>query len=579
VPVSDPLTDRRKGSCDNRLAGYATVISRRDVLQAGSLSAVAAGLGTLPAASGAFAVPEAAEAAERVSRRDWKRLADALSSRSTLYRPLDCGYPVLAIPFNHRYAWIKPAGIVACATTRDVREAIRWAGQVGLPAVPRSRLGHNYAGYSTTTGLLLNMARIRSIVSTSLPGTARVRTYGPMQVVHDAGTVTVGAGVTNSDLHPLLEDHGMFVPTGRCPTVGVAGLVLGGGIGFSDKMFGLTCDRLIATTVVLADGQVVEAGEDSQPDLFWACRGGAGNNFGVHTSFTFRYEQFHGTVGFYTFRWSLDSVLPVIAVTQQIVQDTVGNKRFHCRLGIGTQGWTRAQIRANANVNVIGQHYGSAEELRAILAPLLAIGTAGERARNSAAIREVTPGQASELLRATTPADRFAAKSAVLTPRTLLTGRQASAAAERLLDWPGSGNKDGAGFAMFALGGEINQVPPEATAFVHRDGLFVFAAETCWADHDHPDVAAANLHWLDEFYGDIFGDTPPGHSYQNFPDPTLKDWRRAYYGANYDRLVRVKRKYDPTGFFRYPQAIGSRRPQAGPRPADRRSPATAAHRN
>ena len=227
VSVSDPLTDRRKGSCDNRLAGYATVISRRDVLQAGSLSAVAAGLGTLPAASGAFAVPEAAEAAERVSRRDWKRLADALSSRSTLYRPWDCGYPVLAIPFNHRYAWIKPAGIVACATTRDVREAIRWAGQVGLPAVPRSRLGHNYAGYSTTTGLLLNMARIRSIVSTSLPGTARVRTYGPMQVVHDAGTVTVGAGVTNSDLHPLLEDHGMFVPTGRCPTVGVAGLVLG----------------------------------------------------------------------------------------------------------------------------------------------------------------------------------------------------------------------------------------------------------------------------------------------------------------------------------------------------------------
>ena len=65
---------------------------------------------------------------------------------------------------------------------------------------------------------------------------------------HDAGTVTVGAGVTNGDVHPLLEDHGMFVPTGRCPTVGVAGLVLGGGIGFSDKMFGLTCDRLLSTT-------------------------------------------------------------------------------------------------------------------------------------------------------------------------------------------------------------------------------------------------------------------------------------------------------------------------------------------
>ena len=107
-------------------------------------------------------------------------------------------------------------------------------------------------------------------------------------------------------------------------------------------------------------------------------------------------------------------------MTQQIVQDTVGNKRFHCRLGIGTQGRTSGQIHANANVNVIGQHYGSAAELRAILAPLLAIGTAGERARNSAAIREVTPAQASELLSATTPVDRFASKSAVLTSRTLL---------------------------------------------------------------------------------------------------------------------------------------------------------------
>jgi hypothetical protein len=461
-----------------------------------------------------------------------------------------------------------PAGIVACATTRDVGTAVRWAREVGLPAVPRSGLGHNYAGYSATTGLLLNMARMRGIASTPLPNTARLTTYGPIKVVHDAGTVTVEAGVTNGDLHPLLEDRGMFVPTGRCPTVGVAGLVLGGGIGFSDKMFGLTCDRLIGTTVVLADGHVAEAGEDSHPDLFWACRGGAGNNFGVHTSFTFRYEEFHGTVGFYRFRWSLDSVQPVIAVTQRIVQDTVDNKRFHCRLGIGTRGRTRAQIRANANVNVIGQHYGSTEELRAILAPLLAIGTAAERARHSAAIRQVTPGEASALLSANTPVDWFASKSAVLNTRTLLTHQQVSAAAERLLEWPGSGNVGGAGFAMFALGGEINQVPPEATAFVHRGGLFIFAAETCWADYDPPDVAAANLRWLDEFYDDIFGETPPGHSYQNFPDPTLKDWRRAYYGANYDRLVRVKRKYDPTGFFRYPQAIGFRRPRT-------RSPGTA----
>ncbi|MEV6833776.1 FAD-binding oxidoreductase [Streptomyces sp. NPDC051133] len=496
------------------------------------------------------------EVVEQVSPRDWKRLADALSARSTLYRPNDSNYPPLALPFNHRYAGIHPAGIVACGSTADVGTAVRWARAVGLPAVPRSGLGHNYAGYSSTTGLLLNMARMKSIAVTPTRGSrTRTRTYGPIEVTHDAGTVTVGAGVTNGDLHPLLEDQGIFVPTGRCPTVGVAGLVLGGGIGFSDKMFGLTCDRLVSTTVVLADGRVVEAGQDSHSDLFWGCRGGAGNNFGVNTSFTFQYEQFQGDVGFYQLRWSLDSVVPVIATAQRIAVNALDDKRFHLRVGIGTHGLARDQIRANANVNAIGQYYGPLDELRAVLAPLLAIGTAEERARNRASVREVTPGQASVLLSATTPVDRFAAKSAVLTSRTLLTDEQVGAAAEQLLEWPGSGNEDGAGFAMFALGGEINQVPPDASAFVHRNAVFIFAAETSWADYDPPRVETANVRWLRDFYNDIFGNTPPGQSYQNFPDPTLKDWQRAYYGANYDRLVRVKRTYDPADFFRYPQGI------------------------
>ncbi|MBU3865330.1 FAD-dependent oxidoreductase [Streptomyces sp. 4503] len=531
-------------------------MNRRNVLRAGTvgvLGAEVAGLSSSPAA----AAPST-EVADRVSERDWELLAQALSSRSTLYRPGDSGYPPLALPFNHRYAGICPAGIVACATTRDVRTAVRWARAVGLPAVPRSGPGHNYAGYSATTGLLLNMARMKSIVSTPLPGArSRTRTYGRMRVVHDAGTLTVGAGVTNADLHPMLEDRGMFVPTGRCPTVGVAGLVLGGGIGFSDKMFGLTCDRLVSTTVVLADGRVVEAGQDSHPDLFWACRGGAGNNFGVNTSFTFQYERFQGDVGFYELRWSLDSAVPVIDAAQQIAVHTLDDKRFHLRVGMGTHGVTRDQIHANAGVNAIGQYYGDLAELRAILAPLLAIGTAQERARNAASVREVTPGQASALLSATTPVQQFGAKSAVLTSRTLLTDEQIGAAAEKLLDWPGSDNEDGAGFAMFALGGEINQVPPDATAFVHRNGVFILAAETSWADYDPPRVATANLQWLGEFYQSMFGETPPPQSYQNFPDPTLKDWRRAYYGANYDRLVRVNRTYDPTNFFSYPQGIGT----------------------
>jgi Berberine and berberine like len=189
-------------------------------------------------------------------------------------------------------------------------------------------------------------------------------------------------------------------------------------------MFGLTCDRLTATSLVLADGRVVEASEDSHPDLF----------------------------------------------AQQIVQDTVSNKRFHCRLGIGTQGRTSGQIHANANVNVIGQHYGSAEELRAILAPLLAIAPARRSAR---------------------------------LPSGCSTGRAAETRTE--------------------TGSRCSPLAARSTRYRQK----------------RP------------------------RSYQNFPDPTLKDWRRAYYGENYHRLVRVKRKYDPAGFFSYPR-LGSCRPRTAP---------------
>lgn len=236
-------------------------------------------------------------------------------------------------------------------------------------------------------------------------------------------------------------------------------------------------------------------------------RGGAGNNYGVHTSFTLAYDMLAGNVAFYSFKWSIESVQSVMAVTQEIAVQTLHDKRFHCRLGIGTAGHRADDIAANANVNVIGQHYGTIAELMEILAPLLAIGTAGERAKNRAGVREVTPGRASELLSATTPVDCFAAKSAILPPDAMLDDAHVKAAAEQLLAWPGSSNPDGAGFAMFGMGGQINAVAPTATAFVHRNAAFIYCAETTWADHDPRSVVRENLAWLEFLRRDLPGAT------------------------------------------------------------------------
>jgi len=485
--------------------------------------------------------------------RQWAELQRRLSAQATLYRRGGASYEALSIPFNHRYANVQPAAILAVGTSEDVAAAVSWARDVGMPLVPRSSLGHNYAGYSTTHGLLVVMSRLRGSVVAPAPVSRPPQRYGPVEVSPDAGLLTVAAGVVNADLRPLLRQQGILVPAGRCPTVGVAGLVLGGGIGFNDKMFGLTCDRLTATEVVLADGTTTGCDETTDPDLFWACRGGAGNNFGVNTSFTFRYARLRGEVTYFQLRWGADSVVPALSAMQQIAAAQQADRRFDCRIGAGTTVGDGGQQQVYADA--LGQFYGYADELVGILGPALAVGTRTERQTNRDSIRQVTPAEAAQLLSSTTPAQQFAVKSAVL--RSPLDEAQLQTVAAWLRRWPGSRNPDGAGVALFCMGGQINDVPPDATAFVHRDALFVLAAEASWADDDPPEVGLANGTWLTGLYDELLGGRPPVGAYQNFPDPHLADWRRAYYGDNYQRLVEVKRKYDPTDFFTYPQGIGS----------------------
>ena len=144
---------------------------------------------------------------------------------------------------------------------------ISFARRFGLPIAARSG-GHSYAGWSSTTGLMVDV--------------------GPMQSFRvDGSRVTVGAGLRLIDFYTQLAARGLAVPGGSCPTVGIAGLTLGGGVGVLGRQYGLTCDNLVGLEMVTADGRIrqVDAGHD--PDLLWASQGGGGGNFGIATSFTF----------------------------------------------------------------------------------------------------------------------------------------------------------------------------------------------------------------------------------------------------------------------------------------------------
>ncbi|WP_432037466.1 FAD-binding oxidoreductase [Streptomyces cucumeris] len=497
-----------------------TAVSRRRVLRGGAaVGATAAGsaftgFGGLVHAAPRGTVPDIA----------WDELARGLDG--TLIRPEDDGYNEWGHPQNLRYDARRPAGVVVCHTARDVRTAILWAQRTGIHLVARSG-GHSYGGYSATRGLLVDLGQLNDV-----------------RPDREAGTVTMGAGARNSGIYSALQPHNLAVSAGRCPTVGISGLTLGGGFGFSSRQLGLTADALACTRVVTAAGNSLVCDERRHPDLFWACRGGGGGNFGINTEFTFRTTPVD-TVAIYQLDWDWRDTTAAFAAVQALAAGAPN--AFSCRIGGGSAGRTRPEIRAARKVSALGQFFGSADDLRDLLAPVLR--TARPK---RVLIENQTFWQAKDFFYHSVPSDRYAVTSSYLDRP--LPERGVETFMEAVDDWPGSSNPDGAGIAVFAWGGAIGEVAPRQTAFIHRTAGFLLACQTTWAEQDDAALVAANLRWLRGLSRDLdaYGN---GQAYQNFIDPGLRDWRRAYYGANYPRLTEVKRRYDPGDFFHFAQGV------------------------
>ena len=198
-------------------------------------------------------------------------------------------------------------------------------------------------------------------------------------------------------------------------------------------------------------------------------------------------------------------------------------------------------------VSALGLYFGPGQDLADLLAPVLAAAPPAVRQ-----IEDRDFVSAQTFLARNVPFGRFASRSRFLRRALPAAGIETAIAwAQR---WPGSGNAGGGGMTLFAWGGQIGRVEPDATAFVHRGDAFLMDTETTWTDTDSPRVVSAGLDWLDGIYAALrpFG---TAQAYQNFIDPALADWKAAYYGSNLRRLEQVKRNWDPDRAFRFPQAI------------------------
>lgn len=465
------------------------------------------------------------------SSSTWDELAQRL--QGSLVRPGDASYGELYLPFNRRYEDVRPQGIASCLDSSDVRESVLWAREHDVPVAIRSG-GHNYAGYSTTEGLLIDLGQMQSVT-----------------VDDDTGVATVQVGARNTDVYESLQPHEAAISAGRCPTVAIGGLVLGGGIGFSSRKLGLTCDSLLETEIVTADGQILTCNERENEDLFWACRGGSGGNFGVNVSYTFQATPVED-VSIYDLQWNLEDGEKVLPALQEIALQAPDD--FSCRMGGGRSGEEDSGGRSSPNVNALGQYFGPREDLLEILEPVLSLAEPTKKV-----VEDKTFWDAKDYFFHNTPIDRFQVKSAFVQQELPEQG------IEELLrnvdSWPGSSNEDGGGFAMFTLGGAISGIPKEETAYVHRDSRFLLAIDSSWASSDSDRTGQANIDWVEGFADGMRAYTTE-YAYQNFIDRSQPDPAHAYYGDNLDRLIEIKSRHDPDDFFQFAQSVPQRHPTA-----------------
>jgi FAD/FMN-containing dehydrogenase len=476
------------------------------------------------------------------SPADWAALGHDLSG--PLVRPGDAAYTVSKRLFDPRFDSLHPAGIAYCRNPHDVATCLAFVRMFGVPVAARCG-GHSYAGWSSTSGLIVDVTRMSGV---NVSGS----------------TATVGAGTRLIDFYNGLAAHGRGVPGGSCPTVGIAGLTLGGGVGVVSRAYGLTSDNVQSLQIVTADGQVRTCSSSQNSDLFWACRGGGGGNFGVVTSFTFRTKPV-GQIVLFFLSWPWSQAARVISAWQSWAPHAPDALWSNVHLSAAPGGSVPI-------IEVGGTYLGSISAAAAQLEKLYA--AAGSHP--SSPFMETTSWLHAMLVEAgcdtptvntvpechlptQNPAGQLAraseyAKSDFFTKPLSSHGIGTLLAGVERFQQAGGAPRSSGGIAFDALGGAVNRVAPGATAFVHRNALFQAQYTTTWPVGSAAAAVARQHAWQQSFWQSM-RPFASGQAYQNYIDPALTNWRQAYYGANYTRLTQVKAKYDPDRVFSFPQAV------------------------
>jgi len=442
--------------------------------------------------------------------------------RGRVITPADHDYDDARAVYNAMHDR-KPGAVVQCVDSADVMATVRAARESGAALAIRGG-GHSVPGFGTVDdGLVVDLCRMNSVHVDPQKRVARV-----------------GGGATLADADHATYPFGLAVPGGVVSTTGVAGLTLGGGIGYLTRSAGLSIDNLLSADVVLADGRQVTASDYENEDLFWALRGGGGN-FGVVTSFEFRLHEVGDIVGgplFYEF----DDATAVLEGYRDYIAEAP--EQLGCFFG-----WQIAPPLPFIPEDRVGDLFcvlvtcwnGPHEEAEHVLRPL----------RDAAEVK----AEGVDLMPFPTlqsALDDFVPKGMQNYWKadfiTELTDEAIAAHVEHGAKTPNVSSS----MHLHPINGAAQRVGPDETAFGHRDKTFSPVIVGIWPD---PADNEANIRWVREYYDAIHPHSGTEGGYVNFMSDDDDHRAADNYGANYDRLAAVKATYDPDNLFHVNQNI------------------------
>ena len=414
----------------------------------------------------------------------------------------------------------RPAAVVRAADAADVARTILLARDAGLEIAVRSG-GHSLAGHGVSDGgIVLDLSAMRAL-----------------DVDVESRTAWAETGITAGDYTAAVATHGLATGFGDAPSVGIGGITLAGGVGFLHRRHGLTIDQLLAAEVVTADGERVYADAHTNPDLFWAIRGGGGN-FGVVTRFKFQLHEVPNVVGgMLVLPATPETIAGFIAASEAAPEELSGIGNV---MSAPPMPFLPVDAHGKLIIMAFLVYAGEAEAGERALAPFRALATPLADMLKSMPYPEIYPSEEG--------ADEY---HPVAASRTMFVDRVDRSVAETIVNHLNASTAMMKVAQLRVLGGAMARVPADATAFAHRNSKIMVNIA---ALYQNPEEKATHEAWVADFASAIL--QKDRGAYVNFlGDEGQARIRAAYPGSTWDRLAEVKARYDPTNLFRLNQNI------------------------